>query len=241
MFLECTHIDKKFGNEQVIRDLTFSLERHQTLSILGKSGCGKTTMLKIIAGLIAPDAGTITLEQESIDHLPPQKRGIVYLYQEDLLFPHLTAYENIAFGLRIRKVDGKEIKSKVQDMIANLGLEGQEDKMPHQLSGGQRQRVSFGRAMIISPKLLLLDEPFGSLDAGTRAKMQEFFQSISSTYDMTSIFVTHDLKEAIMMGDQIGLMDAGQLEIYKDKETFINDPKTGVQQELQFWNKINKK
>lgn len=239
MFLEVKNIEKSFHQEQVIKTLNFSLEAHKTLSILGKSGCGKTTMLKIIAGLESTDKGEIILKGNSINDLAPEKRGIVYLYQEDLLFPHLSVFENIAFGLRIKKVEKATIQEKVTTMIQRLELEGQTHKMPQQLSGGQRQRVSFGRAIITNPSLLLLDEPFGSLDAGTRTRMQLLFKKLAAEFSITSLFVTHDLKEAILMGDEIGYMEKGSLKVYKDRDSFINDPMTGVQSEISFWDSLN--
>ena len=235
MFLEVTSLKKAFKNEQVVKGLDFTLEAHKTLSILGKSGCGKTTMLKMIAGLVIPDEGVITLGGENVTEKKPELRNIVYLYQEDLLFPHLNAFENIAFGLRLKKLPKAEIQEKVQAMIKSLELEGQSEKMPTQLSGGQRQRVSFGRAIITNPSLLLLDEPFGSLDAGTRKRMQVLFQNLTEEFKITSLFITHDLKEAVLMGDNIGFMKAGQLEVYTSKEAFIQDAKTGVQEEIDFW------
>lgn len=238
MFLEVKNITKSFHREKVVTDLNFSLNTHQTLSILGRSGCGKTTMLKIIAGLVPADSGEIILKGENIDQKSPERRSIVYLYQEDLLFPHLDVFENIAFGLRIKKVPKDEIQDKVTAMIRSLELEGQGNKMPDQLSGGQRQRVSFGRAIITNPSLLLLDEPFGSLDAGTRQRMQQLFKKLAETFSITSLFVTHDLKEAILMGDEIAYMSSGRLKVYKDKNDFIKDPDTGVQSEINFWDSL---
>jgi ABC-type sugar transport system ATPase subunit len=238
MFLEIKHISKRYKDEEVVKDLNLSLHKHKTLSILGQSGCGKTTMLKMIGGLVNPDAGTIELDGLLINHKKPEERNIVYLYQEDLLFPHLNVFENIAFGLRLKKRPEKEIREKVEAMIDSLELEGQADKMPHQLSGGQRQRVSFGRAIIINPALLLLDEPFGSLDAGTRTRMQLLFKKIAAEFSITSLFVTHDLKEAILMGDEIAFMRSGNLKVYKSKQAFISDQSTGVHQEIAFWNTL---
>ncbi|MBU2974870.1 ABC transporter ATP-binding protein [Zobellia sp. B3R18] len=235
MFLEVQHIVKSFGAEKVVKDLNFSLQAKQTLSILGKSGCGKTTMLKTIGGLATPDSGKILLNGVDITETKPEKRNIVYLYQEDLLFPHLNAFENIAFGLRLKKIPKGLINEKVEHMLHSLELEGQADKMPTQLSGGQRQRVSFGRAISTNPSLLLLDEPFGSLDTGTRQRMQELFKKLTAEFNITSLFVTHDLKEAVLMGDQIGFMEDGVLKVYKDKKDFIQDPQTGVQSEIEFW------
>lgn len=235
MFLEVQNIVKSFGQEQVVKDLTFSLDAKKTLSILGKSGCGKTTMLKTIGGLVAPDSGIILLNGEDITLKKPEKRNIVYLYQEDLLFPHLNAFENIAFGLRLKKIPNSTVQEQVAHMLSSLELQDQSQKMPNQLSGGQRQRVSFGRAIITNPSLLLLDEPFGSLDAGTRHRMQGLFQNLSKEFDITSLFVTHDLKEAVLMGDEIGFMQAGNLRVYTDKNEFIADPETGVKDEIKFW------
>lgn len=241
MFLKVQNIVKSFGQEQVVKDLTFSLDAKKTLSILGKSGCGKTTMLKTIGGLVAPDSGCILLKGEDITHKKPEKRNIVYLYQEDLLFPHLNAFENIAFGLRLKKIPNSTIKEQVRHMLNSLELETQSQKLPSQLSGGQRQRVSFGRAIITNPSLLLLDEPFGSLDAGTRQRMQDLFKKLAGEFDITSLFVTHDLKEAVLMGDEIGFMQTGNLKVYTDKNEFIADPETGVREEIEFWDGLGEK
>lgn len=238
MFLEVKQIVKSFNQEHVVKELTFNLDAHKTLSILGKSGCGKTTMLKTIGGLVEPDSGMISLKGDNITHLKPEKRNIVYLYQEDLLFPHLNVFENIAFGLRLKKVAKPEIHTRVNNMIHSLELEGQGQKLPNQLSGGQRQRVSFGRAIITNPSLLLLDEPFGSLDAGTRQRMQKLFKKLTNEFKITSLFVTHDLKEAVLMGDEIGFMREGRLTVYTDKDDFIKDPETGVLNEIEFWDKL---
>ncbi len=238
-FLEVHHLTKKFNREEVVKDLSFSLSDHRTLSILGKSGCGKTTLLKMIAGLEKADSGEVFLNGENLYDKLPGQRKIVYLYQEDLLFPHLDVFENIAFGLRIKKEKTDGLRDKVGEMIESLELDGQARKMPHQLSGGQRQRVSFGRAIITNPSLLLLDEPFGSLDTGTRQRMQLLFKKLAGEFQITSLFVTHDLKEAILMGDQIGLMQKGHLKLYESKGEFIKDPQTGVEEELRFWDSLS--
>lgn len=227
-----------FGNEPVLREINFSLKENKTLSVLGKSGCGKTTLLKSIAGIQTKYSGSVAINGQQVDHLRPQDRGVVYLYQEPLLFPHLNVEQNIGFGLKIRKSDPAEIRQKVEKMIQQLDLEGQEKKMPDQLSGGQKQRVAFGRAFIIHPKVLLLDEPFGSLDSDTRKEMQNLFIEISETEKITTIFVTHDLKEALLTGDRFGLMKDGSLHIFNEKQEFINDTKSGVKEELDFWNNL---
>ena len=169
---------------------------------------------------------------------PPQKRGIVYLYQEPLLFPHLNVFDNIAFGLHIKKVNPADIKNQVHVMIKNLDLTPHTWKMPDQLSGGQKQRVAFGRAIIVNPSLLLLDEPFASLDVETRATMQHLFKELSAQFGITSIFVTHDLKEALLIGDQIAYMKKGSITTYSSKNSFINDPEVGVLNEIAFWSNL---
>ncbi|GIV60903.1 ABC transporter ATP-binding protein [Rhodocaloribacter litoris] len=235
MFLEVQHLVKTFGPERVLREVSFGVAAHETLSILGPSGCGKTTLLKIIAGLETPDAGTIRLAGEDLGGVPPQRRGIVYLYQEPLLFPHLDVFENIAFGLRLRRVDAAMLRRRTDEMLASLELSAHARKKPHQLSGGQRQRVAFGRAIIVNPRLLLLDEPFASLDVDIRASMQRLFRHLARRYRITSLFVTHDLKEALLVGDRMASLRRGCLKTYPSKEAFIDDPETGVQREIDFW------
>jgi ABC-type sugar transport system ATPase subunit len=239
MHLRLEHISKRFGNEEVIRDLNLQLAEKKNMSILGASGCGKTTLLKIIAGLLEADSGEIFLDEKIITQVPANKRNIVYIYQEPLLFPHLNAFENIAFGLRIRRVSEERIEQQVKSMMARLGLEEQSKKIPDQLSGGQRQRVAFGRAIIINPPVLLLDEPFASLDFETRSAMQKLFKEVAREFGITSIFVTHDLKEAILMADEIALMKQGTLQQFDSVSAFTMDAASGVKNEIEFWNKIN--
>ncbi|MGA9607622.1 MAG: ABC transporter ATP-binding protein, partial [Rouxiella badensis] len=200
MFLQVTDLNKNFAAEPVLAQLSFELPEHQTLSVLGRSGCGKTTLLKIIAGLLQPDSGEIRLNKLLINEVAPQHRNIVYLYQEALLFPHLNIFENVAFGLRLRRVKNEEVRTKTEAMLSHLGLASHSQRRPDQLSGGQRQRVAFGRALIINPALLLLDEPFSNLDAETRAQMQQLFKRVAREFAITAIFVTHDLKESLIMG-----------------------------------------
>jgi putrescine transport system ATP-binding protein len=237
--LKVEGITKSFGNEPVLRDVSFSLQEHEVLSVLGKSGSGKTTLLKILAGLEQEDSGTVTLSRKRMNDIPPNKRNIVYLYQEPLLFPHLNIYENVAFGLKIRKQGKEEIRSKVDEMLDEIGLAEHATKMPHQLSGGQRQRVSFARALVINPKVLLLDEPFGALDSETRSQMQQLFKRVSAKYRLTSLFITHDLKEALIMGDHIGKIEKGVFKKYDSQQDFYNDEASGVKAEADFWKQFN--
>ncbi len=235
MLLQINHIDKTFGPEQVLRDCGLTLPAGHTLSILGRSGSGKTTLLKIIAGLEMPDRGEVLLDDRRMNDVPPQRRGMVYLYQEPLLFPHLTIFDNVAFGLRLRRLPDAEVRERTGQMLADLDLADHARKGPEQLSGGQRQRVAFGRAIIVNPRVLLLDEPFGALDTETRADMQALFQRLARRYRITSIFVTHDLKEALLMGDRLAVMDHGRLKHYADRKAFIDDGNTGVRGEMDFW------
>jgi len=238
VFLTAQGLEKSFGRRRVLTDVSLAVSRQTTFAILGRSGCGKTTLLKILAGLESTDAGSIQLEGKEITALPPERRRTLYLYQEPLLFPHLNAFENVAFGLRLRgpaQVPDSEVRHRVEMMLVELELEGEGRKMPHQLSGGQRQRISFGRALIVEPALLLLDEPFSSLDGETRASMQHLFRRIAAAHSITALFVTHSLKEAILMGDSIGLMREGTLETYASKDEFLRDPASGVGAEIAFW------
>ena len=238
MFLKIENLKKSFGPQPVLRgiDLEFG---QGTLAVLGRSGCGKTTFLKTLAGLLPADEGHIFLENEEITQKSAQHRGIVYLYQEALLFPHLTVFENVAFGLRLRKLPENSLKTQVFSMLDDLEIADHAQKMPTEISGGQRQRVAFGRALIVRPKLLLLDEPFGSLDTETRAAMQFFFKKKVAEHGVRSIFVTHDLKEALVVGDRLGLMADGFLHVYPSVGAFVSDEKTGVRGEMDFWKNVN--
>lgn len=238
MFLEIQGLSKSFGREPVLEDVHLSVAAHETVSILGRSGSGKTTLLKIVAGLEEADRGALVLDGRGLDGVPPRKRGVVYLYQEPLLFPHLDVWENVAFGLRLRGVEEGELRRRVEEMIGSLELTAHARKSPRQLSGGQRQRVSFGRALIVQPALLLLDEPFGNLDAETRASMQALFQRVAAAYRITSLFVTHDLKEAILMGDRVAHLRAGRLKVFADRAELVADPEIGARNEIRFWTSL---
>jgi len=229
------NISKSYGAQPVLRQVSFELAPQKCLSILGKSGSGKSTLLKILAGLEPADSGAFLYQQTNLGALPSRKRGVVYLFQEALLFPYLNVFENIAFGLRLKKKSKSEIKTAVLEMAAALGLNGLEERMPEELSGGQKQRVAFGRALIVHPRLLLLDEPFGALDAHTRKEMQQLFLQVSQKEAITSIFVTHDPKEALVVGDQRALMQDGKLKLYTSEAEFLKDEQTGLPQEIAFW------
>lgn len=239
--LTIKNLHKTYHTQTVLDHVSLGLPRGQVMAVLGRSGCGKTTMLKAVAGLLLPDGGSINWAGESMDAVPPREREMVYLFQEPLLFPHLTAFENIAYGLRIRKQPEADVQQKVQRMLEELELQEHAQKKTSQLSGGQRQRVAFGRAIIFLPRVLLLDEPFASLDAQTRAAMQKLFLRLARKYNITALFVTHDVKEALLVGDRFAYMAAGKLKLYTSKEAFMEDPVTGVRDEMAFWNTIEQK
>ena len=237
--LTVSHLTKQFGPHAVLRDVSFALAPGEVLAVLGRSGGGKTTLLKILAGLEAPDSGALRIDGQNVLPVPTNERQMVYLYQEPLLFPHLSVFENVAFGLRIRRRPQAEIDQQVQAMLTELDLLAHARKAPQQLSGGQRQRVAFGRALIIRPRLLLLDEPFGNLDAQTRADMQQLFLRVSRQHHITSIFVTHDSREALTVGTRLAYLDQGQLTCFASVAEFVQDARTAVRQELAFWRSID--
>ncbi len=236
--LQVTGLAKRFGSIPVLADLNIELPRGRTLAVLGASGCGKTTLLRVIAGLEAADTGQVRLGDRDIGHLLPRQRQALYLYQEPLLFPHLEVFENVAFGLRLRRCPERELRAICSRLLAELELEGLERRMPEQLSGGQRQRVAFGRALAVRPQLLLLDEPFNSLDAETRSSMQMLFQRVAAQHGMTTVFVTHDVQEALRVGDCFGVLVKGRLNTFASRAEFCADPASGVARELAFWSKM---
>ncbi|NBB85826.1 MAG: ATP-binding cassette domain-containing protein [Bacteroidetes bacterium] len=236
--IELRDLRMQFGTETVLDGVDLRLADGETLAVLGASGSGKTTLLKVLAGLHEGYTGSIQVDGKAINHLPPQQRGVVYLYQEALLFPHLTVRQNVAFGLELRNEPSTAANAAVAQMLADLQLTDHADKYPAQLSGGQRQRVAFGRAAIIHPAILLLDEPFASLDFDTRNEMQQLFKRIVSAQNITTLFVTHDAKEALRVGDRFAHMAEGTLTVYPNRQSFIQDEASGVQSERAFWQSI---
>ena len=233
VWLEVEDLARTFGPTPVFAGLSFALTQGETLAVIGPSGSGKTTLLRILAGLDEADAGRVCIQQRDVTALTPQARSAIYLYQEALLFPHLDVFENIAFGLRLRGGSRAAIAREVEAMLSELELSGYARRRPASLSGGQRQRVAFGRALVVKPVLLLLDEPFSNLDPETRAAMQTLYKRVARQHAISAVFVTHDVKEALIMGDCHGRLADSSYHAYDDRAAFCADP--AVQNELAFW------
>ncbi|MCC4264555.1 ABC transporter ATP-binding protein [Oceanimonas baumannii] len=210
-YLEVAHLAKSFGDTHVFSDIHFDIRRGELVTLLGPSGCGKSTLLRSLAGLVNPDHGHIRVAGEDITHLKPQKRGIGMVFQSYALFPNLTVAGNIAFGLRMQKMNRAELNRRVADAVALVGLEGRESHYPAQLSGGQRQRVALARALVVQPRILLLDEPLSALDAPIRKRLREQIRRIQQQLELTTVFVTHDQEEALTMSDRVFVMNQGRI------------------------------
>ena len=219
-------VTKKFGEVVAVDDLSLSFDRGGFVALLGPSGCGKTTTLRMIGGFEAPTSGLIELKGEDVTWLPPYKRNVNTVFQNYALFPHLTIYENVAFGLRRKGIKDAEVKSRVTDMLALVELAGFETRRPTQISGGQAQRVALARALINKPAVLLLDEPLGALDLKLRKQMQVELKRIQQEVGITFIYVTHDQEEAMTMSDRIAVMNKGRYEQLGEPEVLYERPMT---------------
>jgi iron(III) transport system ATP-binding protein len=222
--LELKNISKRFDGKSVLKDVSLVVNEGEMISLLGPSGCGKTTTLKIIAGLVEPDSGDILLDGESILDVPVEKRGTVIVFQDYLLFPHMTVEENIGFGLKMAKVDKAKRVKRVREMIDLVQLTGHEKKYPGELSGGQKQRVAVARALAVEPRVLLLDEPFSNLDARLRESMREFVCDLQRKLGITTILVTHDREEALMTSNKVAVMLEGSIEQFGTPEQIYKKP-----------------
>lgn len=200
---------KSFGENHVLADINTEIEDGQFVTLLGPSGCGKTTLLRIIAGFEKADKGKIYIDDLDISSVSVNKRDIGMVFQSYALFPNMTVYDNVAFGLRTRKVDEKEIKTRVQEMLKMVGLEEKINFYPNELSGGQQQRVALTRALVTNPKVLLLDEPLSALDAKIRESLRKLIKDIQKKLKITTVFVTHDQEEALSISDKVCVMNKG--------------------------------
>jgi len=222
--IEIQGISKVYGDNTVLDNLSLNIRKNEFLTLLGPSGCGKTTTLKIIAGFENADSGKVVFNGNDISDLPPYKRQLNTVFQKYALFPHMNIYENIAFGLKIKKVPKEEIDKKVREMLKMVALEGFEKRSVESLSGGQQQRVAIARALVNEPQVLLLDEPLGALDLKLRKEMQLELKKIQKRLGITFIFVTHDQEEALTMSDTIVVMNKGVIQQMGSPEDIYNEP-----------------
>ena len=215
----------EFDGERILDGINLYINDHEFLTLLGPSGCGKTTTLRIIGGFLTPTSGKVTFDGQLINDVPPYKRQINTVFQRYALFPHLDVYENVAFGLHIKKMSKEEIHTRVTEMLAVVGLKGYENRHIQNLSGGQQQRVAIARALVNEPKVLLLDEPLGALDLRLRKDMQNELKRIQQAMGITFIYVTHDQEEALSMSDTVVVMDKGRIQQIGKPEDIYNEPK----------------
>lgn len=224
--IELRGIHKVYGGDNVVLDkFNLDIKKNEFLTLLGPSGCGKTTLLKIIAGFEQADAGSVIFEGKEINDLPPNERHVNTVFQKYSLFPHMNVYENVAFGLKIKKVPKDEIDKKVKEVLKLVALEGFENRAIDSLSGGQQQRIAIARAVVNEPKVLLLDEPLGALDLKLRQEMQIELKRIQKKLGITFIFVTHDQEEALSMSDTIVVLNKGKIQQMGNPVDIYNEPK----------------
>ncbi|MCC8152058.1 MAG: ABC transporter ATP-binding protein [Lachnospiraceae bacterium] len=226
MYIDVQHINKTFGDFQASKDVTFQVEEGRLVALLGPSGSGKTTILRMIAGLEHQDNGDIYINGELVNNLQPHERGIGLVFQNYALFPYLTVFDNIAYGIKIQKKSKEYIKGRVEELLEIVNLKGLGDRYPDQLSGGQRQRVAFARALAPKPNLILLDEPFSAIDAKVRKEMRSWLRGIITRLGVTSIFVTHDQDEAIEVSDEIIITNEGRVEQIGSPAEVYRNPQT---------------
>ncbi len=225
VIIKLQNISKKFEDDVILDDISLSIKDKEFMTFLGPSGCGKTTTLRIIAGFLESDSGQVLFEGKDINNLPPHKRQVNTIFQRYALFPHLNVYDNIAFGLRIKKMKEKDISKKVHEMLELVNLKGFQKRNIASLSGGQQQRVAIARALAVEPRVLLLDEPLGALDLKLRKDMQVELKNIQKRMGITFIYVTHDQQEALSMSDTIVVMNGGKIQQIGTPIDIYNEPK----------------
>ncbi|MCR6553596.1 ABC transporter ATP-binding protein, partial [Aeromonas sp. CPF2-S1] len=209
--LEVNQLHKSYGDTKVFEGIEFGIRKGELVTLLGPSGCGKSTLLRALAGLTPVDGGQVRVAGEDITWQEPQKRGIGMVFQSYALFPHMTVFENVAFGLEMQPQPGRDLAASVQEALALVELTGFERRYPSELSGGQRQRVALARALVVQPRILLLDEPLSALDARIRRSLRQQIRAIQQRLELTTIFVTHDQEEALTLSDRIFLMNKGSI------------------------------
>jgi sulfate transport system ATP-binding protein len=225
-YVELRHINKHYGDFYASKDINIRIPKGKLVALLGPSGSGKTTILRMIAGLEHPDSGEILIDGKVVNNVPGSERGIGFVFQSYALFRYMTVYDNIAFGLRVKKTPESEIKERVAELMKLIGCEGLERRYPSQLSGGQRQRVAFARALAPNPHILLLDEPFAAIDAKVRLELRTWLRNMINRIGITSIFVTHDQDEAIEVADEIIVTNLGRVEQVGTPPELYTNPAT---------------
>jgi hypothetical protein len=225
MSLSVKGLNVSYGKNHILKDINLEIENGEFVSILGKSGCGKTTLIKSIAGLLETDNGDINIFDKNVAGLPPEKRQTVIVFQDLRLFPHMNVEDNIAFAMKLKKMDKAVIKEKVEKLLDQVRLSGYEKRKVSRLSGGQMQRVALARALGAEPKLLLLDEPFASLDEDLRKEMGELVRRLHRENGITTIMITHDKEEAMELSDRLALMEEGRILAIDSPERLYNSPK----------------
>jgi len=219
-------LGKRFGDFSALQGIDLALAEGEFFTLLGSSGCGKTTLLRIVAGFLRQDAGRVWFGERPIDEVPPHRRNTAMVFQNYAIFPHLTVYDNIAYGLRTRSVPERKIEARVARLLAMMHLEGLARHRPQQLSGGQQQRVVLARALVIEPEVLLMDEPLSNLDAELRASLRNEIRSLQRVIGVTTLYVTHDQEEALSLSDRIGVMQRGRIEQVGTPNEIFNEPAT---------------
>lgn len=226
MKISIKNVNKHFGDFSALDDVSLDIKEGSLTALLGPSGSGKSTLLRSIAGLDQPDSGAIIIDGEDVTHVSPQKRGIGFVFQHYAAFKHMTVQENVGFGLKIRKRPKTEIAEKVDELLKIVGLSGFRDRYPNQLSGGQRQRLALARALAVNPKVLLLDEPFGALDAKVREDLRDWLRRLHAEFNITTVLVTHDQQEALDVADQIVVLNNGRVEQIGTPTELYDQPAT---------------
>jgi sulfate transport system ATP-binding protein len=212
MRIDIDRVSKRFGAFRALEDVSLAVTEGSLTALLGPSGSGKSTLLRIVAGLELPDRGAVAIDGEDVTRARPQKRGVGFVFQHYAPFAHMTVRENVAFGLRIRKRPKEQVNARVDELLALVGLTQWAEQRPHQLSGGQRQRMALARALAVEPRVLLLDEPFGALDATVRGELRRWLRRLHDEHGVTTVLVTHDQEEAMEVADRIAVLHAGRIE-----------------------------